>query len=69
MASAPLRTADRIALVSFSGLPSVAIVLTGQPSMSAPGLRTLANSRRDAGPQLMKAIFLPVGIGLSIGFV
>src|SRR4051794_7307228 len=69
IASAPLRVADRIALPSFSGVPSVAITVTVQPSSLAPSLRTSANSRQVEGPQPMKKIFLPLGIGLPTGSV
>src|SRR6188472_2960847 len=66
-AFAPLRMAAWNAFCTFSGEPSVPTCLTDQPSILAPSARIGPCTAHASTPQLMKVIFLPVGIGLSIG--
>src|SRR4051794_5240092 len=66
-ASVPLRIADSMAPWTFSGEPSVATWLTVQPRVAAASARIGPWRAQASTPQLTKVIFLPVGIGLSIG--
>ena len=69
MASVPSRMADSIAFWTFSGEPSVATTSTSHPRVAAPSLTSLPWNTQTSMPQLIQVTFLPVGIGLSIGFV
>ena len=66
-ASAPWRSAVPNAFCSCSGEPSVPIVLAVQPRSAAPCLMMSPWTSHASTPQLMKAIFLPVGMGLPMG--
>src|SRR3954452_11915981 len=68
-ASVPLRIADSMAPWTFSGEPSVATWSTVQPRVAAALARIGPWRAQASTPQLTKVIFLPVGIGLSIGVV
>ena len=69
IALVPFRTAAWIAFWTFSGEPSVPTWLTDQPSVFAPCCRIGPWTAQASTPQLMKVIFLPVGIGFLIGVV
>ena len=68
-ASEPLRIAASMAPCTFSGEPSVATWSTVQPRVAAPSARIGPWMAQASTPQLTKVIFLPEGIGLSIGVV
>src|SRR4051794_4039254 len=66
-AFAPSRMADWKAFWTFSGEPSVPTCLTDQSRTLAPSVRIGPWTAHASTPQLMNVIFLPAGIGLSIG--
>ena len=69
IAFVPFRTAAWIAFWTFSGEPSVPTCVTVQPSVFAPCCRIGPWTAHASTPQLMKVIFLPVGIAFLIGVV